>query len=262
MLSHDDVDFNSTSIRLHHQFSFSPAKNQNQSTISNVPDILYEEPVEDKVEFKEPVKETVKTVEQDLSVKKTTTVIFGTSITRHIEEKKLAGKGQRCINVSQSGAKIRDISHMFDEFIYKNEHAGDVANIIFNIGVNDIKYEKFGVDKYREPILSLLNKAKLHYPFAKIMIFSTLPMKNMYRYTVKNFLRFNQILEQCTIQCNCIFVDCFWHFLTYDKRDINRELYSWDGLHLNTAGIYFLGCWMHYMINMKSFTNVISHIPT
>ena len=266
MLSNEEVDKNSTSIRVDHDFTFSPVKkmiknfeefSQNQSSTS-VTD------VEEKKDVTENKKEDIQSninAAPEMRSKKSTTVIFGTSITKHIEEKKLQGKGQRCINISKSGAKIIDIHHMVDEFVYLNEYAGDVNNIIFNFGTNDIKHEKFGVNKYRESILSLLNKTKLAFPFAKIMIFSTLPMKNLYKYTVRNFLRFNEILYECALVYNCIYVDCFWHFLTADKRDINRELYCWDGVHLNTEGIYFLGRWMHYMISMKSFNNVISYVP-
>ena len=96
--------------------------------------------------------------------KRSTTVIFGTSITKHLNERRLAGRGQHCINLSKSGARIPDISEMVDNFVYSNPYAGDVNKIIFNFGTNDIKYEKFSVNKFREPVINLINKTKKLFP--------------------------------------------------------------------------------------------------
>ena len=150
---------------------------------------------------------------------------------------------------------------MVDSFVHLNPYAGDVNKIIFNLGTNDIKHEKFSVNKFKEPVISLINKTKKLFPCAVIVIVSVLPMKNMYKYTVKNFMKFNEILQEVATVCNCIFVDCFWDFLTPDKYDINPDLYCWDGLHLSREGLEFLGEWFYYLVNMKYYSNKISFLP-
>ena len=193
--------------------------------------------------------------------KRSTTVIFGTSITKHLSEKRLGGRRQHCINVSKSGAKIHDISDMVDSFVHSNPYAGDVKKIIFNFGTNDIMYEKFSINKYKEPVINLINKTKRLFPYAAIFIVSVLPMRNCYKYTANNFLRFNEILLEVSNICNCTFVDCFWDFLTSDMYDINRNLFCWDGVHLNGEGLNFLGQWFYYLIHMEYHNNKISFLP-
>ena len=48
--------------------------------------------------------------------RKTTTVLFGTSITLNIDSDSIAGRGRRFINVSKNGATMRDICEMIDNF--------------------------------------------------------------------------------------------------------------------------------------------------
>ena len=276
MLSDDEVDKNSTSIRLDQNFVFSSVNDGVKDTLKKCKDVEEKKGdssetdlnIQDKLTklINAPQDTSDKITKlmnapEDTSDKKSTTVIFGTSITKWIEEKRLCRKGKRCINVSKSGAKISDIHRMVDDFVYSHEAAGDVANVIFNIGTNDIRYAKYGVDKYRESVLNLLSKTKLLFPLAKIMVFSTLPVRLLYRYTVKKFLRFNEILQECALAYNCIYVDCFWHFLNADRIDINENLYSWDGLHLKREGIQLLGRWMYSMIYAKVFSNIVTQIP-
>ena len=62
--------------------------------------------------------------------KKRTTVLFGTSITEDVIGKKLGRKGRHVINVSESGAKIKTITEMVDDFALYDPAAKDIA--IFN----------------------------------------------------------------------------------------------------------------------------------
>ena len=270
MLPNDEVD--KDSLHLEHNFTFSPVKDYIKK-FENIPhDQNGVNTTKDDTDFciieageKKVVQDTVvQNPTEDLRNKTPTTVIFGTSITKNIDEKKFKNnkkKGHRFINKSSSGAKIRDIHQMIDEFVVTNEHASDVTEVIFNFGTNDIKYQKFGVDKHKQPVLNLFNKVKLLFPCAKIFVFSTLPMKLMYRYTVRNFLKFNEILQECATTCDFTFVDCFRHFLDSNNFDINRELYGRDGIHLNRQGVHLLGRWMYYMVHIKPLNNVVSSIP-
>ena len=134
-----------------------------------------------------------------------------------------------------------------------NPSAGDVEKLIFNFGTNDIHFEKNGVEKFREPTFELIEKAKSLFPDAIIFIVCTLPMRNMYTYTVRNFHGFNRILNDVCQKMNCVFVDCFSSFLTSDLRDINKALYSRDNVHLNRRGLALLCAWLKAVINGENF---------
>ena len=123
-----------------------------------------------------------------------------------------------------------------------------INKIIFNVGTNDIRYERFGTTKYQEPVNELIGKARNYFPQAMIYIVPVLPMKNMYRYTVDNVLSFNEILKRAASLYSCEYVDCSGYFLSDDWRDINKSLYCWDGLHLNARGLHLLGTWIYRII--------------
>ena len=66
--------------------------------------------------------------------KKTTTVLFGTSITSHLDCAAIGKKGRKFVNISKSGAKLCDISDMVDNFHKTNAVADDVEKVIVSVG--------------------------------------------------------------------------------------------------------------------------------
>ncbi len=190
--------------------------------------------------------------------RKRTTVLFGTSITSKLPRDGLAGRGRKFINVSQSGARIEDISNLVDNFHDRNPSALDVEKIILSFGTNDIKYDssKAGVSKLRVPIGNLIAKVKHLFPDAIILIQCVLPLRNLYWYTSRNVLGLNRLLYQLCLNYNCVFIDIFRDFLSADARDHNRNLF-YDHFHLNFYGRKVLCYWLHNVINRSSFNRVV-----
>jgi alkylated DNA repair dioxygenase AlkB/lysophospholipase L1-like esterase len=200
--------------------------------------------------------------------KKNCTVLFGTSISKHVKAENLGlRKGKKFVNLSSSGARMTrvgrtytSITNIMDKFAYEDTRVHEVEKVLLNLATNDIRFESGGVGKHAKSAEDVVAKARTMFPGAQIIVICTLPMRNIYRYTVDNFLGINGILEGLCIKYNCTFVDCFWDFLSDDRRDINRGLYCFDGLHLNRYGIAVLTNWVSYIIN-NNFNNVINTLP-
>ena len=181
---------------------------------------------------------------------KRTTVLFGTSITAHVDGDRLAYGKRKCINVSESGAKIEDISKMMDSFYYSNPSADDVDKIIFSFGTNDIRSQKYGVNKFKKPIKELIYKAKDFFPQASIFFQSVLPMKVISTYTAKNVIDFNRLLIEICRTERCSYIDCCYDFVY--GNDYNKLLFR-DNLHLNKRGLGLLCRWLKHTINHGTF---------
>lgn len=139
--------------------------------------------------------------------KKRTTVLLGTSITSRIKSSQIPERGRKFINLSKSGAKIRDIGHNLRAFYELDKAADDVEKIILSFGTNDIKYSRRGVYHLKRYIVRVFDDAKLLFPDAMIIVQCCLPIRNIYGYIVQNVLNFNQMLSQLCSQYNCVYVD-------------------------------------------------------
>ena len=190
------------------------------------------------------------------SGKKNTTVLFGTSITADVVGKRLGLKGRNVINISESGADIKIISNMIDDFFKFDSSADDVDKVVLCFGTNDIMHEKRGVRHLISPVFRLINKVKTNFPGATVLVMCTLPMKNMYWYTVQNVLDFNDILRDVSYKTNAYFVDCFDKFLSYDGSEYNSRLFK-DAVHPNNRGMGVLCSVLKTIINTDSFSSVI-----
>lgn len=171
---------------------------------------------------------------------KNTVLLFGTSITKWVNADMLS-QTKKCINISESGAKLAKFPRMVEDFATTNiDISHDVGKVIFSLGTNDVKLFKQDVSKFRQPIKYLINITRKCFGNDIIICFqSLLPMKVMYKYTASNFLGFNNILQDMCMRYNCIYFDCFEDFLDGDGRDFNRFLYN-DPLHLNRYGLSIL----------------------
>ena len=183
-------------------------------------------------------------------------VLFGTSITSRVDASRLGRKGRKVLNFSESGARIHDIKRMVDDFHDYHVDAQNVDKIILCFGTNDIKHSKSGVRHLVSPVFSLINRCKSHFPGALIFICSNLPMRNMYNYTVHNFISFNNILRDACFKTNTYYLDCFDNFLSTDKMDYNRYLFR-DNLHLNRKGLGVLCSILKMVINCDCYSSSI-----
>ena len=193
--------------------------------------------------------------------KRKTTVLFGTSITKYIRSKQLGFRGRKVINMSQSGAKIKDVKENVRIFYETNEAAlsDDIEKVIFSLGTNDIKYSKFGVQHLKKHIDELIYYTKSLFPAAVVIFQCCLPIRCMYPYIARNVLEFNSILRDLCLLNNCVYIDCFRDFLNFDLKFCNKELYH-DWLHLNNRGVGVLSNWLKYVVNENSFDRVVNNL--
>ena len=191
-----------------------------------------------------------------------TTVIFGSSITKWIRAKNLGLKGRKVINVSNSGAKIRDLTNSLRDFYESNEEAraDNIEKIIISIGTNDVKFGQHGVGHLKKYLLDLAHTAKELFPHAIVIFQSCLPIQIKYKYTVSNVLEFNSMLKNLCFEFNFVYLDCFVEFLASDYNDFNKSLYS-DWLHLNGKGLAILATWLKFVVNQNSFDRIINQCP-
>ena len=171
-----------------------------------------------------------------------TTLIIGSSITKYINAERLTrGSGKKCINLSKSGAKVKDCAVMIDDFVQCNKvDTMNIERVVFSIGTNDIKLFKQDTNKFWTPLKELVFKVRQCFGYHVSIVFqSVIPMKCMYTYTPSNFFGFNQVLMRLCHRFNCEYIDCFNDFLDCDGRDINKFLYR-DHLHLNVGGLEIL----------------------
>lgn len=176
------------------------------------------------------------------------TLLFGTSITKHIDPDLISSNDTQFINVSVSGAKIKnshwtnkipDISTMVRDFAGSNPNKlRRVSRVIFSCGTNDIKHVKSKqLGPLYKPICDLVLLARqLFGQRVQICFQSVLPMRIIYNYTVDNFLNFNRLLQSVCCQYDCTYINWFRNFLDVDGHDINLAFYA-DTLHLNRFGI-------------------------
>ena len=108
----------------------------------------------------------------DINDKIDTTIIFGSSIPKRLDCKKLAGRsGKSVINLAVGGAKIPGMLKHMDQF-FSGEHQYfqtedaipidnmNINNVIFSVGTNDVLKIRHRVSSLYIPIQNMLRKAK------------------------------------------------------------------------------------------------------
>ena len=140
------------------------------------------------------------------------------------------------INCSKSGARIRDFPAMMNDFIQTNpERISNVRQIIFSVGSNDIKLHKHDFGRFKTPLCQLVTTTRKFFgEDVNIHFQSVHSMRNLYTYTIDNFLGFNKLLMEIGWELYCYYFDCFNEFLDYEHYDHNNtyNLFA-DHMHLN-----------------------------
>ena len=155
------------------------------------------------------------------------TVLFETSITRHLDLEFISDNNTEFVNLSVSAAKLKNNQH---------SNIPDIATMM-----------KDFVESQPITVSDLVALARKLFGQGVIISFrSVLPMRVMYDYTVENFLNFNRLLQTVPSQYKCYYIDWFWHFLDYNGDDINLLFYS-GSIHLNRRGISYL---INYSLNL------------
>ena len=187
-----------------------------------------------------------------------TSLIVGTSITRPLIPERLSKKGNYCINISQGGAKIKEVKQNVLQY-KQSENAKSIDNIILSVGTNDIR-NLSNVNVLEEPLKDLIISTKEAYPQSKIYFQNLLPirLKNYYckanLETVNKVYEFNRLLFRLCKLFEVYYIDVFKLFLNNrnpGERDIRQELYK-DDVHLSYKGIAVLARKLIYIINRHS----------
>lgn len=184
-------------------------------------------------------------------------VLFGTSITTKLDEARLAHGRRKCINISNSGDTIHDISKRVDAFFEKHDTTPlEIEKVIFSFGTNDIRFRK-GIHHMKKPILELIAKTKLYFPREVIYFQSLLPIRIKNNFIASNFINFNKLLFELCIANKCLFIDIFTQFIDHRGYSINEFLYIHDGIHLNHRGTVILAHFIRYAINKDRFNPLV-----
>ena len=176
------------------------------------------------------------------------TVILGTSITTGLKTDKLAGPKidpSNVVNLSVSGAKIRDISDSIDN-LFAGSHkmledqmqVSSISNLIISVGTNDIRFKRHGVKKLYTPIIKLLTKTRKLFPSAKVYVQCCIPIALEYEWTIYNVEEYNKLLRRCCKESRCLYLDVFNDFL--DEGGYPRREYYRDNVHLSSWGLGIL----------------------
>ena len=200
------------------------------------------------------------------------TLLLGTSMTRWVKPDILSDSFTEFINVSHSGACIKnpragcrvpDMGEMVQNFALTNhDKVCRVKHVIVSVGTNDIKHYRSDngpgkkatpgdMRKFHQPLVNLVKSIKYFFGRdVRISFQSVLPMRLMYTYTAENFLNFNLLLKSVCLELNCNFLDWFYMFLDYHRFDHNKELFS-DPFHLNRRGYDLLHKCLKYALHYK-----------
>ena len=185
------------------------------------------------------------------------TLLLGTSMTRWVKPEILSDSFTEFVNVSHSGAciknarpghRIPDMGEMVQKFAATNvDKVPRVKHVIVSVGTNDIKHYRTDngqgktatpgdMRRFHKPLSNLVKSIRYHFGSdVRISFQSVLPMRLMYSYTATNFLNFNLLLNSICSEMGCYYLDWFHMFLDGQKFDHNRELFS-DPFHLNRRG--------------------------
>lgn len=188
-------------------------------------------------------------------------LIFGTSVTEHVDGDLMSRGNRTVVNLSSSGANIDDIRQMAEDFHHENlPSIHKIDKIIVSVGTNDVKFYNPRVrnmSKDLKPkLITLVKVLKQLYPSAQVHFQTMLPIRITYNYTAESVHQFNHILLNICTQYNCFFFDCFSRFLDNDGVFYNRTLFR-DNYHLNNAGLKVLCRALKFLV----YSNVFNPHP-
>lgn len=203
-------------------------------------------------------------------------LLLGTSITKWVKPELISDIYTEFINVSHGGARIKnrkpghrvpDVGEMIENFACSNpEKVPRVRQVIVSVGTNDIIHYRTDNGRkslatpgnmavFSKPLENVVNRLRYHFGNDVTICFqSVLPMRNLYTYTVKNFLGFNCLLKEICHNMGCRYLDWFNLFLDADGYDINFSLFA-DNVHLNRDGYNLIHRCLKNLVDSDRFSN-------
>ena len=98
--------------------------------------------------------------------------------------------------MSESGAKIQDVSHQLDRYFVSKEYDNVTVDRVFIcVGTNDIRNcKENGVRHLKSPLVRLARQIKLIFPDADVWFQSLIPLTMQHQFTVCNLEQYNSIM--------------------------------------------------------------------
>ena len=187
-------------------------------------------------------------------------IIVGDSLVTGLDHVKLSRKGKQNVkNLSEGGAKIRDVSLQLDDFYANGLTDGSVVDKVFvSIGTNDIRScKESGVGHLRSKLFKLISKIQLYFPDACIWFQSLLPLPIQDCWTVQNIEAYNGMLYDICSISKIFFLDCFRMFLAPVGNGIllrSEPLFlNRDNIHPNNRGLALIARKYLYLIHNRRF---------
>ena len=163
-----------------------------------------------------------------------TTLIFGSSISKRLNEEKLVGKSNKlCVNLSVSGAKIRDVaSHMEDFYSQTHKYFSsenfvsldsmNITDVIICVGANDVLNSRSSPSRLYAPIQGMVHKAKSLFN-CRVHLQNLVPIPNPTKKIVDDVYCFNDTLLRVCRTERCHYIDLFNDFRR--SGDLNKLFY-------------------------------------
>ena len=204
-----------------------------------LPDAVEVSEKEDEKEEHTPAEKTKQVPVKNINTPDT--IVFGSSLTKQLDDT-LLSKYKKTFRVfSNSGAKVKDISNDV-KWVKENGDLDlqNVSDVFFVCGGNDIEnlQKESDIDDVFRDYENLINDAKDAFPVAKINIVSLIPRRARYRAHINNMHEMNEWLEDFCHEHSFRFVNIFSHYILKlsDIWLLNRKLFNNRRLHFNKVG--------------------------
>ena len=174
------------------------------------------------------------------------TLVFGSSLTKGMDEDLLSKHSRTFRVLSKPGAKVADIRRRIEGVVSGAEtigirDLGEVTSVFLVCGGNDVG--RLAKDSYIEDVYkdyeNLVSYTRTVFPNAAINIVSLLPRRSSYNTHVDNMRKMNMWLHNFCLNNYIRFVNIFSHFLTRTFH-LNDKLFSNDKVHFSKIGISVL----------------------
>ena len=169
------------------------------------------------------------------------TLVFGSSLTKELDQTKLSKYDKNFKVFSHSGASVKDI--MKDVQSVRDTgtlKSSKVKSVFFVCGGNDIEnlYNDSDIKDVCKDYEHLVKLTKDIFPHAKINIISLIPRRAKYRSHIDNMYEMNTWLCNFSRENSFRFVNIFSHFLLKLPHIwlLNRKLFNNSRLHFNKVG--------------------------
>ena len=188
------------------------------------------------------------------------TLIVGTSMTRKLDTKRLAKKGNVCVNISHGGGTINDIKQELIKY-KSSDNSLIMQKVILSVGTNDIQKVK-SIDELEKPLNDLIKITKDNYPSAEVYLQNLIPIRLQRYYCknnealVNNIYAYNRLLFKLCKENNLYYIDVFKEFISTGRpgfRDIKDDLFERkSNVHLSNKGVAILARKFMYIINRET----------